>query len=392
VAPWENAENFCFAAADLVARNSLTCSPATAPAADLVYRKAISALGGCASIQAAVDAGRITFDSGAARSCLEALDTGGCFAADDFCDAALRGAVPDAGSCRSTYECASPYSRCATEATCPGLCTRRSDNTPCDSSADCDPATLYCNLYGTPSTCQLRVGPGLPCSYGPVNPCVDGYGCGPAGTCIVQPSSPGEPCTPGSGCSVAAGLACDGTTGTCAPAPNGPSPVGGPCGGGFYCDDRTAFCGPGYQCVARFPRDQGFGCTSDDQCASPGHCSLAAGDTSYKCRSFQPVGGPCAGGHGDCVVGAYCDAALDAPGVCRAQPVLGERCNISGPIDPSFCLDGWCNTTATPGSETCVPYLGAGAQCSLPGSAPCDPIASLVCDGTTHLCTQSACY
>lgn len=395
LSPWDNAENFCFAYADLAAKATITCGPATTAAADAFYRAATEGMAGCTAIQAAVDAGRLTYDSGKGKSCLEALDSGVCSTVETACEGVLIGAVAVGGVCKLNKECSSPYAYCNV-ATCPGVCAYRVVGDHCESDAECDPSIYFCATTGTvANTCQARVSPGFGCGL-TTEPsiCALGYYCNSTSQTCVPRLTGGMVCSDTLPCNDQLGLACDPWDHFCVSAPTGPSPIGGKCGGGFTCDKWTAFCDTTASpptCRSRFALDMGISCTSSEACTRPGVCARFPGFSYPTCGATRLVGQQCVGGQNSCIPGAWCDGSADIVGTCQALPQIGEPCQLLLPAEQSDCLGSWCNGSVAPGNRTCVAYRQVGESCGNPGSAPCDPVAGLVCSAA-NVCVQLACF
>jgi hypothetical protein len=393
VAPWENAENWCYALSDLAVEWLASCEPMTPAYQDFYYRMYTEGFLDCATVQDRVDAGALRYDADQGKACLEQADSVDCWGEPTACDAALTGNVGPGGACTSEMECRSDTQGCDTSMTCPGTCRPLSDvSESCYGQSDCLPG-LYCDFNYLPNTCQPRLSAWATCASGdPPERCADGYFCGFDGAqrCIPRPG-PGQGCNPTTApCAEGMGIWCDVTT--CVAIPTAPSPIGGRCDGLYYCDPATAWCDGAIGCKARQPRDQGYECTSRDQCLAPANCNTHPLETVSTCKSIPGLGQGCIGGMGECLAGGYCEASSGFPGVCVSLPTLGGRCNLPGVADStSWCLEGWCNTTVTPGTETCVPYGGVGATCNLAGTPPCDGMAGLTCDLGTNRCIEVAC-
>jgi hypothetical protein len=169
------------------------------------------------SIEAAVDAGKMTYDGEAANDCFDALASASCSRdaeLSDTCDHIFAGKVADGAACAFDAECVSD--NCAVSdcvmACCPGTCSPARPvpkigeqcNFVCEDGA-------YCALD---STCKAVLPKGASCDY-PLA-CDRGLYCAgvtsmTAGTCTATPKT-GQSCT-----DLCDAIGDDCTNGTCKP-------------------------------------------------------------------------------------------------------------------------------------------------------------------------------
>jgi hypothetical protein len=152
------------------------------------------------SIQAAVDAGKLTYDGDAAEDCFDGIESSSCTRDAELisaCDKIFKGTVPDGGACAFDGECVSDNCNLTdcTMACCPGTCApaRPVPAIGQQCSFDCVEGA-YC---GSDSTCQATLPKGAACDD--AFACDRGLYCAgttgtTAGTCSVLPNT-GQPCT-----------------------------------------------------------------------------------------------------------------------------------------------------------------------------------------------------
>jgi hypothetical protein len=281
-----------------------------------------------ASLQAAVDAGRVTYYAFAQPGCLSSIESQTCLALLRGADLpgcmedVFAGTVAEAGECGDSVECAAGYCTFAT-GTCPGACAPPvAQDGACEADEQC--ATGLSCLY---STCRspTYVTGGASCN-GTTYVCFGSYCNG--STCVARKSA-GDPCTETEACEPP--LICNAATSTCGTY----AARGQPCGASAGCNPFTDYCGSGGTCVA-WP-------LLGEPCAVAGAC------------------------HGD----AWCDEALAAP-ICVAYPALGEACFAAG----GTCAgEHYCDFSGT--TPVCVPTKSSG-ECWYPGEC----VASMYCSGT----------
>lgn len=180
---------------------------------------------------AAVQGGRLAYNPGAARQCVDTIRSYTCSGDTlmprplrEACDGVFGNRLGEGEACFSASECE------GLDAVCEGSCT--------DSCCQ-----------GTCKLAAAGAAPGQPCDA--MTPCREGYYCGSDGmggvACVVKPG-PGEDCTASSSC--VAGYACDPATLTCfkqadSGAACNPDLAADGCAAVFeYCDVTTKKCTP----------------------------------------------------------------------------------------------------------------------------------------------------
>ena len=429
--PLASAEGFCNSVQDVISK--LDCDVfyqsggrADPTAADQVLTSLRTS---CDNLNAAVDAGRFTYDASAAQGCIDALESVGCkgiFAGMSgpafpaLCARAVKGSVAPGGSCLgwNTYQGGTGFAlnECTQGSTC-----RYGDYNVCQSTCGfdsdvggpCGRGNQYCkpNLFCNYNDfkCYAYVYPSGACDHSAYKFCdPDSSYCTAAtgpGTCAYLPSS-GACRTTGSniwGYTCSSSYYCNAGTCTYRPYPGSAATcTSAPCQSGSYCD--------GTKC--QYYVSEGGNCGAGAQCAYPpnGTSVPLYCDSGSTCRRYPATrlgqGSDCFNlGSAYCADGLFCDYAnvlgqgantcqpqqtsglcptydMCAPGTeCRyvnAQannfcvPLgrLGDACDSStGPT----CLQGtWCKT---PGSTitagTCALLPGASEACATNGMQSC---------------------
>lgn len=253
----------------------------------------------CQGFGEAQAAGRIAYDSGRARACLDSLRTMSCAEGAQYFE--------------SIY-----FEWAALPAVCrQAVAPKVAGGDPCTSVLGYECVGGYCNVQGVQAcfeggaTCQTYVAESGDCS---TYRCTPGTHCA-SGTCVAD--TPVTILGQGGDCSAANTTCADGLR----------------CSGGS-CVARTAASGD---------------CSSTSECLEGLICDTV-------CTERYPVGHACSGG--DCAPGLYCN---DATG-CAAYPRLGETCVQPASGDYAACVDSFCDDTATP-TPVCTAYLEPGATC-----------------------------
>ncbi|MEN9796759.1 MAG: hypothetical protein RL653_455 [Pseudomonadota bacterium] len=372
-----------------------------------------SAAEGCAGLAADVGLGRRTFDAAAAAACLAALPTDGCDAIGSECSdtAIFKGAVPAAGACLDSSDCAAGSCRDVTETTC-GTCVpfgalgadcrsdggvtcgaglwcepstdggracadKREDGEPCTTRRAC--ASGWCNydsyLVEFPDagrTCGTHPA-GAPCAD--VSDCEDGLWCAgytydpnsydtlTNGTCTARPDagtvSQGGTCAEEKDC--VSGYFCEGQEGTSAGLCTPRGGAGAPCSlFAYYFTGVARECLDGFGCGENGCvklGDVGEQCEDGSQCKFLLSCPMPLADAGIPAtgsplygRCFGPValGGNCMGENVLCAAGSFCDS--------RAVPGPSWTCTALLAVDAPCEDDGQC------ASGTC----GSGGTCAAP--------------------------
>lgn len=297
--------------------------------------------------QASSDAGRIIYDGGAARACLDALATtcGGLdqvLVGNSDCQAAFAGTVPLNGTCYFDQECAGD-THCVFGMSCPGSCQAA----PTVGEA-CDDVTNPCsdNYPGAVLDCTTTMAnPAMHCVATTYTKVGAGGSCG--AIMATGDQQVHAYCAPGYYCKTSLGSA----TGTCAL----PIPLGQTCVPGVDACVDDSLCTSdgmgGYTCEAfTLQSTVGSGCVvANNEFCNPldrlacvaGTCTLVGtGAVNQPCRSSYPT---------DCNTGLYCDTT-GATDVCLTQLGAGAACT---PGNDEACTTGYCDDQTTPASPVC---------------------------------------
>jgi len=308
-------------------------------------------------VDAAIRAGRLSINSGAANQCLGLIRASTCstssflFGFSSTCQQVYQGRVAPGGQCSASVECAGGTCAFTTPGgnSCNGICVAWAAEGQSCATAGCDPSRHFCDAS---RVCRARGNIGAACrpsSFGS-GECIDGLGCTSAGIC-ARPGSGGEACASGL---CAKGFHCvgTGTSSVCAADVRH----------GDTCPDPLA-CPDGDRCVGTAPGTSGI-CTrvldvndvcdpARDACPSTAPCSM----TSRTCT--PPVvpmeGSSCAtsscfaSGSSFLTPGPqlYCERATNT---CRRKLMPGETCVRQNGEDP--CTTS-CSATMTGASGTC---------------------------------------
>ncbi len=278
-------------------------------------------------LDAAIDAGRLDYDSAQAYRCVRAIKKLKCHRGEDQsevaedCQGILSGAVEPDQPCRIADECVGELSVCGfdptcTDECCPGECRfipgPFAAGEPCDEGQQCEAGT-YCkfNVEGEEFTavCTALPGEGDSCeviNYGNGDTCTDGTFCNSDEVC-EKPRKDGESCSDNDQCQAKS-----------------------------RCDDEI--------CVARVRR--GKPCDSDSDCL---HGDSVCHDD--ECTRRLGVGEECGGWTPPCVGYAVCTGA-----VCTELGKVGDPCDPLDPLGetgvpcyPSlYCDEGACTKPEAP--------------------------------------------
>jgi hypothetical protein len=341
---------------------------------------------GCQNLQAAVTAGRFTYDEANAKACIDALQAGGCKAIFGgamgavppplACAKALKGSVGFGGSCQVwngtqggtgvvLNECASGNTCLYSDpAACPGTCGHASIlGGPCGvGNVVCNPSdtSLYCDYSA--HVCRNYLYPSLACNNSIYLYCDSNYyycsaSTGP-GTCQSLPTS--GPCLNGYQCS--SGYFC--SAGSCAPMTYPGSGVlcaSTPCQSGSFCNSTTGFCS--------YYSNEGASCSGGNQCGYPPNVPAPLYcDSGGYCRRYPTTllgrGADCFGVPNYCGDGLFCDTAnLLGQGANTCQPLrTSGTCPMYTECAPGYsCLN---DASAVPAGPYCKPLGAAGAACN----------------------------
>jgi hypothetical protein len=276
------------------------------------------------AIEAAIEAGVVSYDGVITRSCLTQFETLGCAALSqrlpDQCDDALAGDVPLGGPCSIDAECAG-LAFCNIIDTCPGVCaSRRTLDESCTSNDHCEDG-LLCDA----DRCREPALAGDPCAGPAGSPCELGLLCRGAtltesGTC-ADPSSvlqgaAGEPCNPETSDLCDIGLSCV---------------LDNILSATFECRVRST---SGEECEPGFPEP----CPSTDYC----NANLALGLAAGTCVPLPGPGDACLDSERlqRCAADLLCVEDL-----CIARKANGETCTNGDECHSETCAAGTCMGT-----------------------------------------------
>ncbi len=255
------------------------------------------------NILASVEAGRINYDEGKARDCLDAFAGASCDRSAEnareepaACGDTFTGTVPDGGTCYIGLDCVSGSCDVADcgQACCSGTCA----------------ATLAEVAIG--GTCNNTTGP-----------CVRGSFCDAQTTTCVALRAIGGACTSSSQCTY--GAYC-GEAGTCADAPNrGDACPDGVCADlGDRCSSTTTTC----VALGRLGEACSEGFAGLFDCQAP----LVCDQTSLQCANPPTAGQACLF---FCAAGNFCNDQ----DVCEAQKANGAACDSDSECTSRYCDD-----------------------------------------------------
>jgi hypothetical protein len=230
-----------------------------------------------AQIRADVNAGKISFDGVAAAACLDAVSKVSCNYSDRtpfddaICNRVVVGAAAEGASCVINAECAggncdhscyqatanacclgkcgkprlvlgpgdvcgAPFTKCAPDLYCAGVCRPRTpDGQPCASPDVCPIGHLCFGLtFMTMGTCQRKPADGKPCFDDGCD--LDDDYCEPVTKLCTKRPRPGDPCDPTEGNDRCARFAqCDPSTKKCVELGRENQPCSGSCLGDLSC-------------------------------------------------------------------------------------------------------------------------------------------------------------
>lgn len=216
---------------------------------------------------ASVNAGELSYDPAAARSCVEALRSAAC--TGDFlisstvrktCDSVFGNRKAEGESCYHAAECQGLHALCegaCDDSCCLGTCRLEAGFAEIGEACDMVPCVedAWCR-GGNPTICEAKVGPGDSCAASPTA-CPTGYACDPATETCFKQADPDGACNPdlqADGCGHI-GQYCDAKEKKCLAHPE----IGEPCATNAFaanqCAAGYAFCdGMSLTCVA-LPRE-----------------------------------------------------------------------------------------------------------------------------------------
>jgi hypothetical protein len=322
----------------------------------------------------AVNAHRLSYDSGKAQACIDAVGKAGCstdsyYALGDVCNFVYRGQVAVGGNCLGSFECKAGNwcDQGANNGTtgCSGVCTANTaTGQTCDANNPHCNDSDFCDDSGTTAVCKARAKVGQTCSS--TQRCLLGLYC--------KGYDQGPPEVPGS-CS---DLAKEGDT--CSTSFIGTTN----CQLGLWCDDSDP-----NNMTCKKPIANGQSCSSYYACADGLDCIGVAFDpntgnltTAGKCGPFLDVGKSCSSpGESGCPYDTTCSG-----GSCSPGPKAGDAC------DPSTTNGCTGNTYCDGNTSKCTTLVALGQACMNPptdsngfpiGGEPCH---DGTCDMTTNKC------
>jgi hypothetical protein len=298
-----------------------------------------------ADVHKALAAGRLRYDGGAARTCVDGLDSTRCLsrgptdATQAACYRALQGTVAAGQPCSFLFECSAGL--CVPDSTCPASCpTLAPRGQPCSAQGPfCDERVGLVCIGGV---CAPPGASGASCAL--QRDCQIGLLC--AGSRCVSLHRAGEPCERDENCD--AGTFC---AETCQPRLG----AGASCGADADTIDaalRGAQCADGLVCKGAALTTQGapVGGTCAAPAAEKSACAVDPGGLQLFIDGCQgglfcsggacaplPASGPCAP-HGACDGASYCDAS-DA---CQPLKPDGATCQTPVECAGSACPAGQC--------------------------------------------------
>ncbi|MCC7071705.1 MAG: hypothetical protein IT383_10295 [Deltaproteobacteria bacterium] len=299
----------------------------------------------CAAYQCTTPAGL-----GASCEDLDCADGLRCDSSLDPSQCVTRGDVGD--GCASDGECAEGLG-CAG-----GACAARlADGAACVDDEDaCNGSCSVCRpaSVGGEHQCLDRGGASAGCDD--TSDCHGHFVC-TAGACVPA-AGVGEGCVDDADCRE--GLGCDGSTDTCATAPepgdtcvlgavdctegacvDGTCVVaaaGSPCAADSHCEDASLLCvgaAPTGSCGAAPAIDAA--CSLSGACGADGYCS--ASRCVARPRIGETCGAPQGGGDLVCAAGAFCD---EASGDCVGLFAPGQACELAEQCESGVCANGTC--------------------------------------------------
>lgn len=243
------------------------------------------------NVEAALDAGKVVYDEGAAQDCVNSLSSLSCdrtalFGDElEICSGVYTGTLAEGAACGFSGECISDN---CVKGTC----------------------TMACCL-GTCGPARTLPGLGQPCTALCEN---DAY-CGADSICHT-PLLYGAPCDTFDSC--ASGLYCSTTLGTCEFLPH----VGEACDAFGGCAELGVNCVSGTCTAAGLPGDP---CTNNSQCSTFYTCN------GSQCALHPTLGMPCTS---QCSDASWCN---ETTGRCEAQKANGMACTFNDECATHFC-------------------------------------------------------
>jgi hypothetical protein len=307
-------------------------------------------------IDAAVAAGRTTWNPTAAKACADALTGGGCALFKNESDpfevcGALTGAVNNGQLCQNDIECATQGAQC-----------------------EINPTVPFPGNQCTDYTCRAPVPAGQMCTNGaicrPEDKCVSIFQ--GADISVCRTGEAGQQCDNDDDCD--AGNFCNGglndrtAMGICTTA----KAAGATCKTDEECMGALACVGNfgAVNGICRDVRQPGAMCDTNSffySCHGHQVCETTAANTVGACRPAPNLGQACVNVNG----AGYCGFFLACEnGLCREPGAIGEMCSRStvfggGLGDPNGCNLGlFCNIPSGQTMGTCAAPLANGMACA----------------------------
>lgn len=353
---------------------------------------------------AAIQAGRASFDSAKAATCLATLDKSCTFfkslTLPAACQGMFAGLVDNAFQCSGDVECKSGYCKLndANDSACPGVCAAASAaGASCTSDSACQ-FPLWC--VSGKCTSAKYAAKGEVCDE---LPCAEGLLCleGASDFVCSEPTAVGQTCTVGD-YTCAKGSFCKAkdpdSDGLCTASVAVDKPCDrdawydgasdSPCAEGNVCvplaADATEYACKPYAAV-------GSACTSTDQCKGWDEGCFEFDDGSSKCDYLPGEGEACEPlsvdeidfGFLACLPPFGCDATSKK---CVAMPGVGKDC-----VEMSCAAKLWCDGDWETGEGTCKAFGKSGEACQsfLDGTSTC--AEGLMCGAKSETCVAPVC-
>ncbi len=302
-----------------------------------------------------IAAGRLSYNAGAAASCLNALGTATCDLstllmadASSSCAAIIEPKVAVGGACELDSECDHGFCNMggASPTACAGTCTAFvATGATCDGVSGRCAATDFCS---STNVCTALLGRGQACDEFSLE-CGAGLSCATIGTTstCLPPAAEGAPCDTSA------------FTNACA-------------NSGLYCNTSTT---PNPTCQKRQPI--GGVCNSDGSGCAAGLACVVVDDTmpTGSCQAFLDVGQACTGTTSSACAGdATCDPTSQK---CQLQGQAGADCSIG-----SCATQFYCNA-----ANQCAARISLGQPCTPATTSVEDPCLATECDPTSLTCS-----
>lgn len=285
-------------------------------------------------LQAAIDAGRVNYNSVRVQTCLSDLSAAEC--ADiggghlpASCETAMTGTIAVGDDCALNEECEG-QAFCRMNASCPGTCTALlAAGDPCEQDDQCADG-LACGANGM---CTTNATEGMTCGGANGPECTLGLICagenqdqGISGECVKNADAfIGD-----------LGDECSLTTGTF-------------CKEGLSCVVTLSGTTQTWECEAEVAADADCKLAIPDQCPTGQFCTVNPGGSPPRatgtCTDLPRAGQDCTEWQNLCVSGSVCDST----GLCQPVNRIGGVCN-----DDTECASETCNGTTCVAPDLCT--------------------------------------